>query len=144
MLNFSTVCASWVVSNFFCNRQEHRDSRAPLAELKRELEKYIRKLGTTIVDSSIQVAVNFIFQTSDTKESSESFLESSHGANIFPPAPTFDSKTGLQVLCQEENIFSEISESSIYLMQNLRIGKSECLTFFDSGANAHLINGQLA
>ena len=43
-----------------------------MAERKRELEKYIGKLGTTIVDSSIQFAVHFMFQTLDTKESSES------------------------------------------------------------------------
>ena len=29
-------------------------------------------------------------------------------------------------------------------MQNLRVGDSNCLTFFDSGANAHLIDRQLA
>ena len=29
-------------------------------------------------------------------------------------------------------------------MQNLRVGDSNCLTFFDSGANAHLIDGQMA
>ena len=29
-------------------------------------------------------------------------------------------------------------------MQNLRVGDSNCLTFFDSEANAHLIDGQLA
>ena len=29
-------------------------------------------------------------------------------------------------------------------MLNLRIGNSYCLTFFDFGANAHLIDGQLA
>ena len=29
-------------------------------------------------------------------------------------------------------------------MQNLRIGNSDCLTFFDSRENAHLIDGQLA
>ena len=39
---------------------------------------------------------------------------------------------------------SEISENSIYLMQNLRIGDSEGLTFLASGANAHLIHRQLA
>ena len=39
------------------------DSRAPLADLKRELEKYIGKLGTAIVDSSIQFAVNFMLQS---------------------------------------------------------------------------------
>ena len=39
---------------------------------------------------------------------------------------------------------SENSENSIYLMQNLRIGKRDCLTFFDSGANTHLVDEQLA
>ena len=85
-----------------------------------------------------------MFQTLDTKESSESSLGSSHGTNIVPPAPTIDSETGLQVLCQEEKFCSKSSESFIYLMQNLRIGNSDCLTFFDSEANAHLSNSQLA
>ena len=81
------------------------------------------------MDSKIQVVVNFMFQSSDTKEGSESFLESSHGEKIFPPAPTFDSETGQQVLCQEENVCSKISECSIYRMQNLRIGNSDCFVF---------------
>ena len=85
-----------------------------------------------------------MFQTVETKENSERFLESIHGTKNFPTAPTIDSKTGLQVWCQEGNVCSESSESSIYLMQNLRIGNSDCLTFFETGANAHLINGQLA
>ena len=29
-------------------------------------------------------------------------------------------------------------------MQNLRVGDTNCLTVFDSGANAHLIDGQLS
>ena len=29
-------------------------------------------------------------------------------------------------------------------MQNLRVGDSNCLTFYDSGANTHLIDRQLA
>ena len=41
-------------------------------------------------------------------------------------------------------IQTESSENSIYLMQNLRIGNSNCLTFFDSGANVHLIDRTLA
>ena len=28
-------------------------------------------------------------------------------------------------------------------MQNLRVGVSNCLRFYDSGANAHIIDGQL-
>ena len=134
------ICASWAVSKgltpfsiFFCKLKEHGDSRAPLAELKKELEKYFGKLETTIVDSNIRFAVNFMFQNLGIKDSLENFLESCHGINILPSAPTIDSETGLQVLCQEENICSESSESSIYLMQ---IEKSDCLTFIHSRANA--------
>ena len=86
-------CASWVVSKglapfsiFFCKQKEHGESRALLVELKTELEKYLGKLGTTIVDSKIQFPVNFMFQPPDIKESSQGVMESSHGAKIFPPA----------------------------------------------------------
>ena len=61
-------CASWAESKglvpfsiFFCKQKQHRDSRALLGDQKKELEKYIGKLGTTIVDSKIQFAENFMF-----------------------------------------------------------------------------------
>ena len=41
-------------------------------------------------------------------------------------------------------IIPEITEHAMYLMQILKIGKSEVLTFFDSGANVNLIEGDLA
>ena len=98
------ICASWAESKglasfgiFFYKCKEHGDSRAPLADLKRELEKYIGKLGTAIVDSSIQFAVNFMFQSLIISDSSSSSQESSHGLKVFPPAPSRDSETGLQV-----------------------------------------------
>ena len=56
----------------------------------------------------------------------------------------FDSETGVRISDENLEIPPESSEHSIYLMQKLRIGNSECLTFFDSGANAHLIDGDLA
>ena len=40
-------------------------------------------------------------------------------------------------------IESESSEQSIFLMQRLRIGQSECLMFFDSGVNTHLVEKTL-
>ena len=85
-----------------------------------------------------------MFQTLVIKDNSESSQESSHGIKFFPPASTIDSKTGLQVLCQEKDICPESTESSIYLMQNPRIGNSDCQTFYNSGENAHLIGGKLA
>ena len=60
-----------------------------------------------------------------------------------PPAPIFDSETGEKLEDKYQKIEPESSEHSIFLMQRLRIGKSECLTFFDSGANTHLIEKSL-
>ena len=86
--------------------------------------------------------MNFMFQNV-IKAGSESVCGSVHVARILPQAPTFDSEMGVQVSGQEKNMCSEISKNSIYLMQNLRIVNSNCLTFFNSGANAHRINKQL-
>ena len=74
------------------------------------------------MDSSIQFAVNFMFQTLVIKDNSVSSPKSSHGIKVFPPVPTFDCKTGLKVLCQNKHIYSDSTESSIYLMHNLKIG----------------------
>ena len=60
------------------------------------------------------------------------------------PAPTIDSETGERVVCNRDQIVPESKEHSFYLMQTLRIGSSECLTFFDPGANTHLIDGNIA
>ena len=41
-------------------------------------------------------------------------------------------------------IIPEVPEHAMYLMQILKIGNSEVLAFFDSGANVNLIDGDLA
>ena len=95
------ICASWAESKvlasfsiFFFKLKEHGDSRGPLSDLKNALEKYTGKLGATIVDSSIQVAVNFMYQTNIITDGSEKSTDSNHGMKIFPPAPANDSETG--------------------------------------------------
>ena len=77
------------------------------------------------------------------KKKAANWKDSSLDANTLPPAPTFDSKKGAKIPDDNLKIHPESSEHSIYLMQNLRIGNSNCLTFFDSGANAHLKDGTL-
>ena len=63
------VCAEWAATNgmapvsiFYCKRREHGQTRAPISEIKASLEKYLGKLGTAIVDTSILYAVNFMYQ----------------------------------------------------------------------------------
>ena len=59
-------------------------------------------------------------------------------------APAFNSQTGDQVIFQPEAVDPEVSESSSYILQNIKVGKSECLVFLDTGANSHLIDGNIA
>ena len=60
------ICTTWAESKglapfsiFFCKNKFHSSSRAPLPDLKTELEKYIGKLETTVVDAKIRFSVNF-------------------------------------------------------------------------------------
>ena len=84
-----------------------------------------------------------MFKAKTTIEDLGNLEELGHGVKIFPLAPVIDSDTRHRVRCENEDICPESSESLIYLMQNLCVGDSSCLTFFDSGANTHLIDGQL-
>ena len=105
---------------------------------------YIGKLANRIVEANILFAVNFMFNANSTIEELGNLEESGHGVKIFPQAPVIDSETAHRVICENEDICPESSESSIYLMQNRQEGDSNSLTFFNSGANIHLIDGQLA
>ena len=51
-------CGPWARSKdlapfsiLFCRNKEHAQLRAPFSEMKKDLEKYIGKLGTSVIDS---------------------------------------------------------------------------------------------
>ena len=78
--------------------------RAPFSDMKKDLEKYIGKLGTTVVDSSIKFSANYTYQA---------FLLSPGGINALgwaqedfkdKPAPSINSETGEIVEVQSELI----------------------------------------
>ena len=146
-----TICASWAESKglapfsiFFCKRKEQGDIRAPSAALKRELEKHIGKLGTAIVDSSIQFAVNFMFQSPIIINSLASSLESIHRLKVFPPVPSIYSETGLWVQCVVKILALRALRVLYTWCRTLRKGIVTVTQFFYSGANDHLTDGDLA
>ena len=141
------VCASWAESKglapfsiFFCKNKNHSSSRALLSSLKTELKTYIGKLGTTVVDTKIKFFVNYFKKT----QRPTARRLRANNQRILDEAPTFNSQTGDQVTVQFKAVDPEISENSSYILQNIKLGKSECLIFFDTGANSHLIDGNLA
>ena len=143
------VCATWTESIslapfniFFCKNKNHSSSRAPLSNLKAELEKYIGKLGTTVVDSKIRFSVNYFRKTQRPRAMKP--RESNPIKITLEEARTFNSQTGAQINIMPEAVDPEISENSIYILQNIKLGSSECLVFFNTIANSHLIDGDLA
>ena len=99
------------------------ERRASPSEIKGALEKYIGKLANGIAEANILAAVNFMFKANATIEDLGNLEKSGRGVKFFPQAPVIDSETGHRVLCENEDICPESSESLIYLMQNLQVGE---------------------
>lgn len=58
--------------------------------------------------------------------------------------PIINTQTGEKIMVPEKNIIKESSNDSFYVMQLLNMEGTDVLTFFDRGANQHLIEGELA
>ena len=76
--------------------------------MKIELEKYIGKLGTTVVDSKIRFSVNF-FRKNRRSRGKRSRANNTRNLDV---ASTFNSQTGDQVIVQPEAVDPEVSENS--------------------------------
>ena len=85
---------------------------SPISEIKASLEKYLGKLGTAIVDTSIIYAVNFMYQIHSLEPITANAVGGSHEIDLKVPAPTIDSKTGERVKCNKDQIIPEIKEHS--------------------------------
>ena len=58
---------------------------------------------------------------------------------------TYDTRDGSsRQISQNDPIIMPSKEESFFIMQQLRIGGEDVLTFFDSGAKVHLVEGSLA
>ena len=144
-------CAPWARSKnlapfsiLFCRNKEHAQLRAPFSDMKKDLEKYIGKLGTTVVDSSMKFSANYTYQAFSLSHGGVNALGWTQEDFKDKPAPSINSETGEIVKVQSELIIPEVLEHSCYLMQTIKIGGSDVLVFFDRGGNIHNIDGSLA
>ena len=130
-------------SILFCRVKDHSKLRASFPDMKKDLEKYIGKLGTTVVDSSIKFAANYTYHVFSLNPGGVNALGWVQEDFKNKPAPSIDSETGEIINVSWESIVPEVLEHSCYLMQTIKIGESEVLVFFDRGANIHIIDGSL-
>jgi hypothetical protein len=91
----------------------------------------IRRLG-------VQLSVNF--------SCADSYVtEYRPPQNPDEPSLVFDTFTGeSRPRTEKDKIVTPSSETAFYVMQTLNICNKPCLTFYDSGANTHLVQARLA
>ena len=137
-------CAPWAQSKnlapfsiLFCRNIDHAKLCASFPDMKKDLEKYIGKLGTTVVDSSIKFAANYTYQVFSLNPGGVNALGWVQEDFKDKPAPSIDSETGETVKVSSESIVPEILEHSCYLMQTIKIGESEVLVFLSWSKYSH-------
>ena len=122
-----------------CNRTNHSkpDEKVILDALK----KYLVGFKTGEVQGKLTLAAHFHL-SANAASSDRPTLSSKPDPNS--DIPIIDTCTGELIETNEENIIPESKEDAFYIMQILNLRGQDVLTFYDSGANSHLIDGSLA
>ena len=130
----------------YCRKVRHGPMRAPYQDIKNAFETHMGKFPENLEDDCIRYSVNFtqqVFSLGPCSDKVEcSCCEKPSELSI--ETPTINTQSGISIPTRLDNTVPEINEHSAYLMQILRIGTEDVLTFFDSGANTNLVNGDLA
>ena len=122
-----------------CKKERHHELRAEFSDVYKIMEKYLEKIHSSITKQNLKVSANFMFQVHNVSPC-HTEAESMLGKDT----PSIDTRTGQEVSPEVSNIIPESKEHSIYILQILRVGSTDVLTFFDSGAKMNLIDGQVA
>ena len=147
------ACTPWAAAKgwasfsiLMCRKPEHGQDIPKPADARKFFKKYLGKLNTSKINTSISFTVNFNYQVYSlapcTTLGGCACCEKPN-----PPSsstPSFDSELGVEVDTARVTVILEIPEHSFYLMQWLRIGGTNHLIFFDRGANPQLVQGKMA
>ena len=133
-------------SILFCRKKPHAETRAPYESIKSTFEKYLGKFTPRIHDWNLKCSVNFMRQVYSATPCTSSMeckcCEKPTQLGI--ETPTINTHSGTIKPTNLESVIAEKSDHSFYMMQTLRFGDTDVLTFFDSGANINIISGELA
>jgi hypothetical protein len=124
---------------FLCAMDKH-DKPSP--ELLGEaLEKWVPNFKVTGLSSPIVIGLSTVLATPRGKPPASK--TSPPTSRI--PMQTFDTRDGsVRQIEPRDTIIMPSKEEPFFIMQQLRIGGEDVLTFYDTGANVHLVEGALA
>ena len=139
-------CLDWGEQNnrrasnvLVCTRKEH--SRPLEKDLLEPMKKYFTGFSPKEVQGNISLSAHLRLSAHGAKANKETLTsEPDDDLDI----PVIDTHSGEVVDISENNIISESKQDAFYIMQILNLRGQDVLTFYDSGANYHLIDGNLA
>ena len=148
-------CKEWADKNkrsplnvLYCKNKKHQ--KPDNQKLLDALKDWVKGFNPSKVKAPVQLAahLNVVAHVKNcsrcgdeckcmpvTKSSSDAMQRS---------VPALNTATGEVMKVREDQIIHEVAHDSFYVMQILMLNGQECLTFYDRGANMHLIDGPLA
>jgi len=137
-----SMTAGSAPSVLFCGLNHEKP---PFAVLVRELEAWVPSLNVKSLGDVISVNLSRV-----GAHNSGPVIPSSNLAKTRPPTNrfsnlTYNTTTGEASLITEKDIINTATkEIAYYTMQHIKIGHRTLLVLYDSGSNAHLIEGAVA
>ena len=126
-----------------CRKVNHGQGRARFDDIKKTLEKYLGKLSSEVNETNLSISAHISYQVYSAGPP-QSQGDSEMITKVNKTTPCIDSHSGARRFPGKKLVLPESKEHAFYLMQILRIGTSDILTFFDGGANSNLISGDIA
>ena len=126
-----------------CRKINHGQGRARFDDIKKTLDKYLGKLSSEVNKSNLSISAHISYQVYSAGPP-QTQGDSEVKTKVNKTTPCIDSQSGARRFPGKKHVIPESKEHAFYLMQTLKIGSSEVLTFFDGGANSNLISGDVA
>ena len=127
------------LSVFFCGLEKHTKPSPEVVE--EALEKWIPNFQASGLRSPIVVGLSTVLSSPRGRPPASKTAAPTSCA----PSQVYDTRDSSTRLIQpQDKIVKPSKEQPFFVMQQLRIGGEDVLTFYDSGANVHLVEGALA
>jgi hypothetical protein len=127
------------LSVFFCMLDKH--SKPSVEVVGESLEKWIPNFKVSGLSSPLVVGLSTVLATPRGKPPPSK----TSPPTLRIPMQTYDTRDGsIRQIQPQDPIHMPSKEEPFFIMQQLRIGGEDVLTFYDSGANVHLVEGSLA
>lgn len=130
-------------SVLMCGINQHR--KPQLNDLTMSLEAWIPNLDLNQYSSSLRVNLAHIGVFKTAVGSPPPISTKTSPPTCEPSNIVYDTHSGkYKPLSPTHQVVKQVKESAFFLMQTIKIKHEEILVFYDSGANSHLIEGELA